>query len=214
MSLTNVFLVRHGETEYNRRNQIQGRGIDAPLNNRGRQQARAVAQHLKEQELHHIFSSSLKRSRETAECIAQACSLTVEPHGELDEMDFGVLEGRSITEIETELQQLQHHWKSGNVDFAFERAESPRIVLKRAATRAEQIIRERTNSNMLFVLHGRLIRILLAHWLKRGLSSMHQIAHSNASLYHLQWDGEQFEAVYLNNTDHLQDDQHQANVGS
>ena len=49
MSLTNIYPARHGEAEYNRRNQMQGRGIDIPLNgSMGRHQARAIADHLKE----------------------------------------------------------------------------------------------------------------------------------------------------------------------
>lgn len=203
MSLTNVYLARHGETEYNRRNQIQGRGIDAPLNDTGRRQARAIAEHLKDRGLHHIYSSSLKRSRETAEYISKSCRLKVQAYRELDEMDFGVLEGRPIEEIESELDELHRNWKSGNVAFAAEKAESPRMVLDRAATRAEQIINEQPKTNLLFVLHGRLIRILLSHWLRLGLPSMHRIAHNNGALYHLKWDGQQFEPVYLNNTDHL-----------
>lgn len=182
---------------------MQGRGIDAPLNGMGRQQARAMAEHLKEQDLHYIYCSSLKRSRETAEFIGNTCSLNVQAHRDLDEMNFGVLEGRTITEIEPELQELQQNWKAGNVEFALEKAESPQMVLDRAATRAEQIISERHERNLLFVLHGRLIRILLSHWLRFGLSSMHQIGHSNGALYHLQWDGKRFEKIYLNSTDHL-----------
>lgn len=203
MSVTNIFLARHGETEYNRLNQMQGRGIDAPLNKLGRRQAEALAGHLKDQDLHYIFSSSLKRSRETAEFVGDACSLKVQAYPELDEMNFGVLEGRIMTEIEPELRKLQQNWKAGNTEFALEKAESPKMVLDRASTRAENIIREREKSNLLFVLHGRLIRILLSHWLKLGLPSMHRIGHSNGALYHLQWDGQRFESVYLNNTDHL-----------
>lgn len=201
--MTNIYLARHGETEYNRRNQMQGRGIDAPLNDTGRRQAEAIAEHLKEYDIHHIYSSSLKRSRETAECIGNACSLKVEAHRELDEMNFGVLEGRTITEIEPELKELHQNWKSGNTGFALKEAESPQMVLDRSATRAEQIISERAGSNLLFVLHGRLIRILVSHWLQFGLPSMHRIRHSNGALYHLQWDGQQFESVFLHNTDHL-----------
>lgn len=197
-------MARHGETEYNRRNQIQGRGIDAPLNETGRSQARAIAEHVAPLDIRRIYSSSLKRSCETAEVIARNCRLDVESYQELDEMNFGALEGRPIAEIETELDTLHNHWKAGNVTHASEEGESPQMVLDRAATRAEAIIKAEHVSNLLFVLHGRLIRILLSHWLQMGLSAMHRIEHSNGALYHLQWDGRHFEAVYLNNTEHLQ----------
>lgn len=201
--MTNLYLARHGETEYNRRSQMQGRGIDASLNETGRNQAKAIAGHAKSLDLNHIYSSSLKRSRETAEFVGQSCGLEVQPYGDLDEMDFGIFEGKRIVEIETELHTLHTNWKSGNVTYAADGGESPQVVLDRAASKVEQLIQEHHQSNLLFVLHGRLIRILLSHWLGFGLSAMHRIEHSNGALYHLQWDGGHFNTVYLHNTEHL-----------
>jgi len=200
---TNIYLARHGETEYNRRNKIQGRGIDVALNRTGRQQAEAIAQHLKGLEMERIFSSSLKRSRETAEIVARTHELKVKSYADLDEMNFGILEGKPISEIELELQQLHQNWKSGELDYTFQNGESPRSVLKRAAGRIETLIERYPNTNLLFVLHGRLIRILLSHWLGYGLSAMDRVKHSNGALYHIRWDGRGFKSVYLNNTEHL-----------
>lgn len=203
MGLTNIYLARHGETEYNRKNHIQGRGIDAPLNDTGTRQARAIAHYLNDISFHRIVSSNLKRSQQTARVIANSFGLVVESHPELDEMNFGVLEGRPISEIKTQLQDLHTRWKSGEIDYAIEQGESPKLVLERAQNRADQIIRKNKSTNLLFVLHGRLLRILLSDWLNYGLANMHQIPHSNGALYHLQWNGTGFEDVYLNKTDHL-----------
>lgn len=204
MSLTNIYLARHGETEYNRCNQIQGRGIDASLNDTGLYQAKAIARHMQEVILHGIYSSSLKRSRETAEVVAKAYNLKVTSHKDLDEMNFGVLEGRPISEIKDELQKLHENWRSGNIDYATHKGESPTLVLKRAGNKITSIINEYQGKNLLFVLHGRLLRILLSDWLQYGLTGMHKVSHTNGALYHLQWDGNFFEPVYLNKTDHLQ----------
>jgi probable phosphoglycerate mutase len=196
-------LARHGETEYNRCNQIQGRGIDISLNKTGRLQAKAIADHLCEINFQKVFSSSLKRSRETAQIVAREYSIDVESYEDLDEMNFGILEGRPASEIKDELENLHENWKSGNVHYAIENGESPTTVLKRADSRIESIIREHQSANLLFVLHGRLIRILVSHWLQYGLTEMHRIPHSNAALYHLRWDGELFDPIYLNKTEHL-----------
>jgi probable phosphoglycerate mutase len=204
VNLTNIYLARHGETEYNRKNQIQGRGIDASLNNRGLQQAQAIAEYLQEVTLHRVFSSSLKRSRETAEVIARSYGLEVEAHQELDEMNFGILEGRPISDIEPQLQSLHNNWKAGKVNHASREGESPAMVLQRAGKKIETIIREQQSTNLLFVLHGRLLRILLSHWLEYGLAGMHRVPHSNGALYHLQWNGEQFNPVFLHETEHLE----------
>jgi probable phosphoglycerate mutase len=203
LALTNIYLARHGETEYNRCDKIQGRGIDASLNDTGFQQARAIARYLQEVPLHGIFSSSLKRSKETAAVIAETFNLQVESYKDLDEMNFGVFEGRHASEIKSGLEDLHKKWKSGYVDYACENGESPRAVLRRVRKRTETIIADQPNSNLLFVLHGRLLRILLSHWLQFGLSDMHRVPHSNGALYHVRWDGESFEPVYLNKTEHL-----------
>ncbi|MGD8426766.1 MAG: histidine phosphatase family protein [Balneolaceae bacterium] len=204
MKSTNIYLARHGETEYNRLNQIQGRGIDASLNKTGLRQAQAIAEYLKGTKIDKIFSSSLKRSRETARIVAGAHNLDLVSHSDLDEMNFGVLEGRTLSEIKMQLQDLHEHWKSGNIDYALERGESPRAVLERASGRIKSILEEHPKANLLFVLHGRLIRILLAHWLQFGLSSMDRVKHSNGALYHIRWDGKNFEPVYLHCTEHLE----------
>jgi len=203
VNLTNLFLARHGQTEYNRLNQIQGRGIDASLNETGHRQAHAIARHLKDSELHRVYSSSLKRSQETATVVCQLRGLTLESHADMDEMDFGKLEGRPISEIRSQLKELHNNWKAGNTSFALQGAESPEIVRNRAAGKIEQIIAEQQGNNLLFVLHGRLIRILVSHWLEYGLSQMHRVPHTNGAVYHLQWDGQLFEPIYLNHTDHL-----------
>lgn len=204
MAFTNIYLARHGETEYNRCNQIQGRGIDEPLNDTGRRQARAIARHLKEVSIRRIYSSSLKRSKETAEIIAKTFDLEFQSYADLDEMNFGIYEGQPISEIESELVELHNVWKSGNVDHACENGESPSIVLNRAAGQIEEVITEHPGSNLLFILHGRLIRILLSHFLQYGLSEMHRVKHSNGALYHIRWNGQQFEPVYLHETGHLE----------
>lgn len=183
---------------------MQGRGIDASLNETGRRQAKAIANYLKDVKLKRIFSSSLKRSRETAELVALQHNLQLESHADLDEMDFGVLEGCPVSEIECELEELHNTWKSGNVNFACEGGESPKSVLTRAANCIDQIIKEHQHENLLFVLHGRLIRILVSHWLGYGLAGMHRVPHANGALYHLQKNGAGFEPIFLNHTDHLE----------
>lgn len=203
MGISNIYLARHGQTEYNRCNQIQGRGIDISLNNTGRRQARAIANHLNGIGLSVILSSSLKRSYETAQIIAEKRKLTVQSYHELDEMDFGELEGKPIADIKSELEQLQENWRSGNLQFKSPQGESPQTVYDRAARCAKAIINKQHDTNLLFVLHGRLIRILVSGWLNYGLTEMHRVPHTNGALYHLQWDGNAFESVYLNNTDHL-----------
>lgn len=204
MSVTNIFIARHGETEYNRKKLIQGRGIDELLNETGRLQANAVANFLAEQRVEHIFSSSMRRAMETAEIVAWSVRKEYTYFEDLDEMDFGVLEGHPIDQIKPQLQQLHETWKGGNVEFAPEKGESPTQVFSRASGRMKTLLNTHQGSDILFILHGRLIRILLSEWLGYGLQNMHKIEHSNGALYHLRWKEDAFEPVFLHKKDHLQ----------
>ena len=71
-----VYLVRHGETQWNAERRIQGQS-DSPLTAKGEQQAMQVATRAKELGITHIISSDLGRTRRTAEIIAQACGCDI-----------------------------------------------------------------------------------------------------------------------------------------
>lgn len=203
MNSTRIFIARHGETDYNRNGRMQGRGVDRPLNKTGRLQARALAEYFKEQSPDYMFSSSLMRSMETAEIIAWSLRMSYTAWPELDEMDFGRFEGRTSAEITKELEKVHRRWQNGDTDYAIEDGESPQMVLNRSLPKANELIAEHEGSTLVFILHGRLIRILLSSWLGYDLSEMHRITHSNGALYHLLRQGESFEVKYLHKTDHL-----------
>lgn len=214
MSTTNLFIVRHGQTEYNRVGRMQGRGIDQPLNANGRQQAEATARYLKEFGIDLAVSSSLERSRETARIIADQFNVNMLSYKELDEIDFGVFEGEHSADIQDQLDAIHERWQQGEVNLAIEGGESPSLALQRVRGRMTSVIEEHTGKNILVVLHGRLIRILLSYWLGYGLQRMHEIKHSNGSLNHLTWNGKAFEIVCLNKTDHLSEPISERETGS
>ncbi|MFH5831560.1 histidine phosphatase family protein [Halalkalibaculum sp. DA3122] len=204
MSETNLFIVRHGETEYNRLGRMQGRGIDKSLNKTGRRQAEATASYLEEFGIDLAVSSSLKRSIQTAQVAANRFQVELVSYRELDEINFGIFEGKFSDEIQDDLEAVHRRWRNGEVDLAIEGGESPSQALSRVRGRMDSIIEEHAGKNILTVLHGRLIRILLSSWLGYGLERMHEIKHSNGSLNHLRWNGESFEIVCLDKTNHLE----------
>ncbi|MEX0995334.1 MAG: histidine phosphatase family protein [Balneolaceae bacterium] len=203
MDHTRLFVIRHGETDYNFRGRLQGRNIDAPLNQTGQQQAEAIGEYLKLYQIDKVVSSSLLRSRQTAELIQQhfKLDLTVEP--DLDEMDFGDFEGREYQSIKEQIGDVQQRWQSGDFDYPIPGGESPSQVFDRANRAARNQLDNHPGQNIVFIVHGRLIRILLSNWLEIGLNNMQQIEHRNGSINQVVWDGNRFEPVYLNKTDHL-----------
>jgi broad specificity phosphatase PhoE len=87
------FFLRHGETEPNRLGLATGM-TDAPLNDAGRQQAEAAARVLVGRGVDAIYSSPLRRARDTAQCVAQALGLPVSIIDDIQERNWGEFEGR------------------------------------------------------------------------------------------------------------------------
>lgn len=198
-----LYIIRHGETEFNKSHLMQGRGINASLNDKGMQQALAISIYLKDKPVSKIVTSSLKRAKESAEPLCKTLDLRPEEFSALDEMDFGDLEGKSFEEVKSDLVHLHENWSSGKLNIAPVNGENPTEVFKRANSKIVEILESSSDEHIVFMLHGRLIRILLSEWLGLGLKNMHQIEHQNGAINHLVWNNGAFEAVELNIIEHL-----------
>ena len=97
--MTELLLVRHGETDWNRERRFQGHA-DQPLNEAGREQARELAEILAGEDIDAVYSSDLRRARETAEILAGRLDAEVVALRELREIDVGSWQGLSWPEIE------------------------------------------------------------------------------------------------------------------
>jgi len=204
MKPKNIFIARHGETDYNKNKLLQGRGINAPLNSNGLKQAEMLGDYLSSYPLDCIISSSLQRSFQTAEYLAGRLKVEIQRKEELDEMDFGNFEGLFYSEVNHELLFFQNEWAEGKTDLKLPEGESPLDVYKRVSACMESIIWNNRHTYYAFILHGRLIRIILSEWLGHGLKNMQKINHSNGSVNKLIMRGEKPICVdYLNKTDHL-----------
>lgn len=203
MNYRKIFVIRHGETDYNRDHKMQGRGINAPLNDTGWDQAEAVAGYLEKYHIKRVVSSSMLRAKQSAEPIVAGNGATLVSHEDLDEMNFGDFEGKSYREIEPQVEILQQRWIDGDTSYRIPGGESPDEVLIRAGSRASAYLHEFDGDDIAFVIHGRVIRILLSEWTGIGLRNMHKISHANGAINKLLWDGSNFNVEYLNKTEHL-----------
>jgi len=95
--VTTLLLVRHGETDWNAERRWQGHA-DVPLNERGREQARALADSLARTEIDAIYSSDLSRARHTAEAVGARLDIPVVVDPALREIDVGPIEGLTAEE--------------------------------------------------------------------------------------------------------------------
>jgi len=159
--VTTIILARHGETDWNRERRWQGI-TDLSLNERGREQARVLAERLEAVPFSAIYASDLRRAYETALVVAERKGLAVTPMRELREVDVGSWTGLSQEEIKERFPDAYTHvrartgrgWEGGETY-----AEMGRRVLE--AMRA--IAREHPRDAVLVVTHSGPIRTARAH---------------------------------------------------
>ena len=105
--MAKLYLIRHGETDYNNALRFQGQ-TDIPLNQKGIEQAEKVADFLKDVPLQAIYTSSLQRARTTAEIIGRAKGLEPQATDALREMSFGIWENMNSKDIQ---KKYAKEWK-------------------------------------------------------------------------------------------------------
>lgn len=203
---TQLYFVRHGETEYNRLRIVQGRGIDSVLNDQGRRQAEALRERLAGVAFDAIYVSSLRRARQTAAILARPHDAPLYYLSDLEEMAWGVYEGAHPSpERDRELDAMKARWREGAFEEPIEGGESIRDVQKRALRAVDHITEREPDATVLVVTHGRFLRVLLASILEEyGLERMHEIPHANTAVNRVVCCEGRFEAELLNCTAHLE----------
>lgn len=164
------YLVRHGETDWNRGHRYQGHK-DIPLNDAGRRQAQQLAEALAHIDFTAVYASDLKRAYETAAAVARAKDLPVQTHEGLREMAFGRWEGLTFAEIEKQYPEDLAAYRGDPAAGAPPEGESFLQLQERVVAAWEDIIgaesptpgkkRRRT----LIVAHGGALKALICHFL-------------------------------------------------
>jgi broad specificity phosphatase PhoE len=196
-------LVRHGQTDYNLQGIVQGSGIDASLNERGRSQALAFYEAYKHVPFDRVYTSVLRRSKESVQSFVQDGRPTEAVAG-LNEISWGSREGQRITPEEDQYYHwLLEQWQQGHTGIPIEGGESPGQVAARQRPFLELIKSREADKTILVCMHGRAMRILLCQLLRYPLRCMDMFEHHNLGLYLIHYTGSQFVVDLYNNTDHL-----------
>lgn len=162
-----IYIVRHGETEFNVKKIIQGQ-IDSPLTEKGKQQALERAEDLKNIRFDAIFSSDLGRAHRTAEIIALDRALAVNTTKLLREKFFGTYEGRVAQEFIDENKKLfemrDKLSDSEKMEFKYEPTqESDADTAVRMMAFFREIAATYAGKTVLAVSHGSIMRSFLKH---------------------------------------------------
>jgi broad specificity phosphatase PhoE len=178
-----ILLARHGETTWNKDRRFQGQ-LDVPLNDVGREQARALAEKARPEELAALYSSPLSRARETAEIVGEALGIDPRLDDRLKEVDVGDWEERLKPDIERDEPEAWAAFRAAGPDWRFPGGESLAEQQERVIAALVDIT-QRRELPALVVCHRGVVRCALAHTHQRGLESYHEWSVPNGELIRL-----------------------------
>lgn len=180
-----IYIVRHGETQWNAEGRIQGRR-DIELNEDGRRQAEAAAEALRGKTFQALITSPLSRAKQTGAILAQYANIgEVREDARIVERDFGELDGARFTE------DVRHRLYQEKV----QGAESLEEVAERMYAAFREYVRE-YEGDILVVSHGAAITALLKR-VDAHLQRMH-VHLNNASFSLLEWKDDEFSVINYN----------------
>jgi probable phosphoglycerate mutase len=199
-----IYLIRHGQTQYNLMGIVQGGGVDTDLNDTGRMQAQAFFQAYKDIPFDKVYTSALKRAIQSVESFINM-GLPWERHAGLNEMSWGVREGTRITpEEDAYYYETLRRWSEGEIDLRLEGGESPRELYNRQKPVLDLILSRPEEEKILICMHGRAMRMFLCLMLNYPLHCMDVFEHQNLCLYQLTWTGSMFVVNKANDVGHLE----------
>ncbi len=203
MKRKKIFLIRHGQTEYNRKGMVQGSGIDAPLNEEGYRQAERFWQAYKDYPFDKVYTSALQRTQQSVQKFIDAGLPHIIFEG-LNEINWGHKEGKAFNHEEHDYYlEVVKAWQQGELHVLIEGGESPNDVQRRQEVVLKYLLEEEEDETILICMHGRAMRILLCYMLNYSLQNMDYFDHDNLCIYELSWTGSMFVVDRFNDRRHL-----------
>ena len=204
--MTQIYLARHGETEWNAIRRVQG-WTDIPLSTFGVAQAEALGERLGRVPLTAIYSSDLGRAMETARPTAERHGLIVTPLQALREKRFGDWEGLTQTQLERDYTELWYRYHTErDMDVVVPNGETWAQVMSRMTGALVGILRDHPGPDdaVLVVGHGGSGRVIILQALQAVLPTLLRLHLDNASLSRMDFHGKaDSRVVLLNDTSHL-----------
>jgi broad specificity phosphatase PhoE len=163
---TTILLARHGQSDWNLERRWQGHA-DRPLTAEGRRQAELLAERLRAVQLDAIYSSDLRRARETAEVVAERQDLEVETRRDLREVDVGSWSGLTRGEAAARFPEGHRRWEQGLPGWID--GESYEAMCERVAGAVRELAERHPNERLLVVTHAGPIRAVHASAIGIGI---------------------------------------------
>lgn len=197
--MTRFILVRHGQTEWNRVERFRGRA-DIPLNKTGLAQVNALACHLASWAIAAVYSSPMKRTKETGKVIARQLGLEVKPLEGLLDIDYGALQGLTPEEAEERYPNIYRQWLQEPHLVHFPQGESLAQLGERVLEPLRELAESHRGETVVLVGHKIMNKVLLCAVLGLDNSHIWQIGQDEAAVNIFEWPSY---LALLNDTCHL-----------
>ena len=199
-----VYLVRHGETDWNIERRCQGFS-DTPLNETGRRQAEAIGRHLSSASLVAVYASPLSRARATAAAIAGHHGVDVRTDPGFRELNQGEFEGLRLAEMMERHGDFLRRWMREPADLRLPGGESLREVQARAWEALERVVRDHPDGDVAVVAHNLCNAALLCRVINLDLGDFRRLHQDVGGINVVEFGGRWDHPVVLrlNDTCHL-----------
>ena len=201
--MTQVILVRHGQTEWNRVERFRGRA-DVPLNGTGIAQASLTARRVAlEWQAAAVFSSPLSRAVQTARAIATRLDLAVHLHAGLNDIDYGDWQGCTPDEARQRWPEQVRAWYSAPHTACIPGGETLAALRRRAMPAVNELTARHPGETIILVGHTVVNRVILLAVLGLGDDRFWRLRQDTCAINVFETDGGDFVLVSLNDTCHL-----------
>ena len=202
--MTRIYLLRHGETQWNIDKVFRGRS-EIPLTDTGRKQAELAAAHLKADNIHFIYTSPLSRAKETA----QICGKILGTKPVVDErftgLAFGPWQGKPHQEIKERYPDLYRIYKDEFHILRLEGAETLQQAFDRCMAGLADIKRKHPDESVLIVSHRVICKLMVLGILGKGPEGFYEVKLDTCGLSEFYTDGGRWVLTKFNDTCFLGD---------
>lgn len=177
--MTELILIRHGETDWNRELRFQGH-VDVGLNAVGLEQARRIGLRLARERAHRVYASDLLRAQQTAAPIGAVLQLPVLPDRALREQDFGQVDGMCVDDIKRQFPVAWDGWLRFEEHFCMPGGETTRQFHARIMDAVNRLVAAHPGETLVVVTHGGVLDMIYRTARSLGLNGPRQSDIPNA----------------------------------
>jgi len=202
---TELYLIRHGQTEWNKAHRFQGQ-LDSPLTTGGVRQVEALAKRLQSVPFDAIYSSDLSRAYQTAKIIAVPHGKPIIKDRRLRERCYGIFEGLTRPEISDEYPEIYQAYKQDAFKFIIPGAESSEEIVERTMSCLNELAEKHLRQRILIVSHGGIIGRFLRIVLGIPLQTSRQFRVANTGINIFTYRDERWRLETLGEVSFMEDD--------